>query len=285
MPVTLLQLNKSAFHTRLDLTPDAINLLTMDEVYRLVPGAEPEASKLDLSDLGVATPSSFIFWSNGAFWLAPKKEKGGPPGRLASVKARPIYLVSVEERFAWIGPDEQGRHAVYALHRGEPRLLHTLTGQAAGATMVDDLVVFVERVDSANWRLGSVARTGGEVAFTTTRKGRHPSMLAAAGDVYYYYWDDKSTSEVWAVSPDLRQARVVASGVTCSPLAVADRVFCASMEGLFELSPTSGLPRLVNPTDGASMTTIAVDATRIVWVRDAGPEKLEVKILYRNAAP
>jgi hypothetical protein len=282
MPATLLQLDKSAYHTRIELTADAIYLLTMDGAFRLAPGQPPQESKLELSDNGVATPSAFIYWSKGSFWLAPKK--GGPPGRIADVKERPIFIVSVEERFAWIAPDGQGRHTVYTLRQGEPYALHTLAGTAAAATMVDDVVVFVERVEGG-WRLGSVARGGGPANFTTTRTGPYPAMLTAAGDVYYYFWDDKKTSEVRAVSPDLRSERVVASHVTCSPLAVADRLFCVSMEGLFEISPSSGLPKLVYPGDGPSTTTIAADRNRIVWVRDAGAEKLEVKLIDRNAIP
>lgn len=282
MPVTVAQLDKSPYHTRLELTADAIYLLTMDGAFLLAPGQPPKESKLDLGEIGVATPSSFVFWSNGSFWLAPKK--GGPPGRLANVKERPIFLVSVDERFAWLAPDGQGRHTVYTLRQGQPQAVHTLSGAVAAATMVDDRVVFVERVEGG-WRLGSVATSGGPANFTATRKGPYPAMLAAAGDVYFYYWDDKKTSEVRAVSPDLRNERVVASHVTCSPLAVVDRVFCVNMEGLYEISPTSGLPKLLYPGDGATTTTIAADRSRIVWVRERGAEKLEVKLLDRNAIP
>ncbi len=283
MPETLLQLNQSAYHTRLDLAADAIYLLTMAGAYRLSPGEPPQESRLALSDIGVATPSSFIFWSEGWFWMAAKK--GGAPGRLASVKERPIFIVSVDERFAWIGPGEQGRHTVYTLRQGAPYALHVMSGTVAAATMADDVVVFLERVTTDSWRLGSVARTGGPTNFTATRKGRHPAMLAAAGDVYYYYWEDKKPAEIWAVSPDLQSERVVANGITCSPLAVADRIFCVSMEGLFEISLPSGLPKLIIPQDAMSITTIAADRNRIVWVRDSGPEKLEVKLLRRNANP
>lgn len=282
-PVTLLQLEKSAYQARLVLTADAIYLLTMEGAFRLAPGQAPQESKLDLGDNGVATPSAFIYWSKGAFWLAPKN--GGPPGRLADVKERPIFVASVDDRFAWIAPDEKGRHTVYTLRQGEPYAIHTLSGSATAATMTDDRVVFVERMEGEGWRLGSVARTGGPAAFTATRQGRYPATLAAAGDVYYYYWDDKKLSEVWAVSPDLHTERIVADHITCSPLAVADRLFCVSMEGLFEISPSSGLPKLVYPGDAASTTTLAVDRHRIVWVRDAGPDKLEVKLIDRNAIP
>jgi len=281
-PVTLVRLDKSAYHTRLDLAADAVYLLTMDEAFRLVPGEAPRASKLELSDTGVATPTAFIFWSSGWFWLAPKA--GGPPGRLAGVKERPMFIVSSGERFAWIGPDERGRHAVHALRQGRPEVLYAAPGPVVAASMVDDVVVFVERVGTDGWRLGSVPRTGGEAVFTAPRKGRYPAMLAAAKDVYHYHWDEKGASEVWAASPDLQSHRVVASHVTCSPLAASDSLFCASMDGLYEISPTRGLPKLVHP-DGSSITAIAADRDRIVWVRDAGPEKLEVKLLRRHGAP
>ncbi|MBN2576848.1 MAG: hypothetical protein JXP73_19955 [Deltaproteobacteria bacterium] len=281
--MTLLQLDKSAYHTRLDLAPDAVYLLTMEAAFRLVQGRQPQETKLDLSDTGVATPSAFIFWSNGFLWLAPKQ--GGPPGRLASVKDRPIHIVAAGERFAWIGPDEQGRHTVYTLRQGKPYPVHVLSGQVATATMVEDRVVFVERMGTDGWRLGSIPRSGGSPGFTMTREGRHPAMLAPASDIYYYYYDDKDTSEVWAVSPDLQNERVVARNVICSPLAVADRIFCGHVEGLFEISPRSGLPKLVYPSIASSITTVAVDQTRIVWVDDVGREKLEVRLLARDALP
>lgn len=281
--MTLLRLDQTAYHTRLNLAADAIYLLTMEAAFRLVPGQEPQETKLDLSDNGVATPSAFVFWSKGSFWLAPKR--GGPPGRLASVKSRPIFIVAVDERFAWIGPDEQGHHTVYALRQGRPHAVHVLSGTVAAATMVEDRVIFLERVDSESWRLGSVPRSGGPPSFTAPRKGRYPAMLAAASDVYYYYYDDKDTSEVWAASPDMQTERVVAKNVICSPLAVADRIFCGHVEGLFEISPTSGLAKLVYPNVASSITAIAADQNRIVWVSDVGAEKLEVKLLYRNAIP
>jgi len=281
--VTLLKLDKTAYHTRIDLESDAIYLLTMEGAYRLVQGQAAKEVKLDLSDTGVATPSAFIYWSGGSFWLAPKR--GGPPGRLADVKNRPIFIVSVEERFAWIGPNEQGHHTVYTLRQGKPHALHEMSGPVAGATMVDDRVIFLERVGTDGWRLGSVARDGGPATFTATRKGRYPSMLAAARDIYYYFWGDKKVSEVWAVSPDLQNERVVANNVICSPLAAADRIFCANVEGLYEISPSSGLPKLVYPNIGSSITSISADQNRIVWVSDVGAEKLEVKLLSRSAIP
>jgi len=281
--VTLLKLDKTAYHARLDLASDAVYLLTMEAAFRLVPGQEPTQTKLDLSDTGVATPSAFIFWSKGSFWLAPKQ--GGPPGPLASVKNRPIYIVAVGERFAWIGANEQGRHTVYVLQGGKPHPLYAMSGKAVAATMAEDRIVFVEQLGSEGWRLGSVPRGGGSPGFTATRKGRFPSMLAAAKDVYYYFFDDKDVSEIWAVSPDMQTERVVAKNVICSPLAVADRVFCAQMQGVFEISPTSGLPRLVSPSVASSITTIAADRNRIAWVNDVGAEKLEVKLLDRSALP
>jgi hypothetical protein len=282
-PETLLTLDRSAYHTRLDLASDAIYLLTMEGAFRLAKGHEPQEIKLDLSDNGVATPTAFIFWSKGAFWLAPKR--GGAPGRLAGVKDRPIFIVAVDERFAWIGPDEQGHHAVFVLRQGRPYSLYQAPDTVAAATMVEDRVVFIERVGTDSWRLGSVATGGGPPALTATRKGRYPAMLAPAGDVYYYYFDDKDMSDVWAVSPDLRNERVVSKGFICSPLAVSERIFCGHLEGLFEISPRTGLPKLVFPNLGSTITTIAVDRDRVVWVSDVGREKLAVKLVHRNAIP
>jgi hypothetical protein len=45
------------------------------------------------------------------------------------------------------------------------------------------------------------------------------------------------------------------------------------------------LPKLVYPSIASSITTVAVDQTRIVWVDDVGREKLEVRLLARDALP
>ena len=281
--MTLLTLDRTAYHTKLNLASDAIYLLTMEGAFRLVQGQAPQEMKLDLSESAAATPSAIIFWSNGFLWLAPKQ--GGTPGRLARVKNRPMFIVAVEERFAWVGPDEQGLHAVFVLQHGKPHAVYVASGIVAAATMVEDRVVFLERPETNSWRLGSVPRGGGPPTFTETRIGRYPSMLVAANDVYYYYFDDKDTSEVRAISPDLRTERVVASHVICSPFAVADRVFCGHVEGLFEISPDNGSPQLVYPNIASSITAIAVDQNRVVWVSDIGPDKLAVKMLLRDAIP
>jgi len=90
---------------------------------------------------------------------------------------------------------------------------------------------------------------------------------------------------VRAVAPDLRTERVAASKVICSSPAVADRVFCAKVEGLFVLSPANGSPTLVSPNVALSITAIGADQNRFVWVSDFGREKLDVKLFFRNAIP
>jgi len=283
-PMTLLTLDRTAYHTKLDLAGDAIYLLTLEGAFRLVQGQAPQEMKLDLGGSAVATPSAIIFWSKGFLWLAPKQ--GGPPGRLASVKNQPMFIVAVEERFAWIGPDEQGHHAIFVLRYGKPHAVYVASGMVAAATMVEDRVVFLERPETDSWRLGSVPRDGGPPTFTETRNGRYPAMLvASAREVYYYFFDDKDTSEVRAVSSDLQTERVVASHFICSPFAVADRIFCGHVEGLFEITPDSGSPKLVYPNIASSITAIAADRNRVVWVSDIGPDKLAVKMLFREAIP
>lgn len=283
-PTTLVTLDKPAYHTKLNLAADAIYLLTLDAAFRLVPGQAPQEIKLDHGDSAATTPSAIIYWSKSFLWLAPKQ--GGAPGRVASVKDQPLFIVAVDERFAWVSVDAQGQYAIFNLRQGEPHAVYRASGAVVAATMVEDRVVFIERVGEESWRLGSVARSGGSPSFTVTRKGRYPAMLAAAAsEVYYYCYDDKDLSEVRAVSPDLRTERVVANNVICSPLAAADRVFCAHVEGLFELSPTGGPPKLVYPNIASAITAIGVDQDRVVWVRDVGHEKLDVKLFFRNAIP
>jgi len=274
----LLTLDQSAYHTKVDLDADAIYLIAMDAAFRLAPGEAPYGMKLDLGDNAVATPSAFIFWSNGAIWIAPKH--GGSPGRLAELRRRPQYFVASGETFAWIERNEDGHDAIRGLRGNKPYTIHKPSGTVDAATMLDDRVIFVERVEPTGWHIGAVHMHGGRPSFTATRTGRSPAMLVAARDVYYY---DGNVFEVRALSSDLRDERVLATDIVCSPLAAAaDRIVCGQVEGLFELSLADLSVRLVSPNMRSVITALAVDRERVVWVTDVGRDKLEVKLQLRG---
>jgi hypothetical protein len=275
-PITLFSVAKSAYHVKLNLDGDNIYLLTPDSVFRLAPDHPPEGSRLELGAGAVATSSGFIFWSKSKVWIAPKA--GGAPAALAEVAHEPQFFVAAGEKLAWIDRGDDGRYAIRSLRGSKPYTVYSPAGNVDAATMIYDRVVFVERVSPAAWRLGSVRLDGEAPTFAQQRSGRSPAMLVPGPEVYYY---DGAVFEVRAISPDLRQERVIASDIICSPLAAADRLYCGQVEGLFEVS-LDGVVRLVSPNLRFMSTAIAADRNRVVWVSEAGTDRLEVKLLVRD---
>lgn len=112
---------------------------------------------------------------------------------------------------------------------------------------------------------------------------RAPAILRLLDhDIYYY---DGNGREVRRLSPDLREEEVLVSDFVCSPLAVADRVYCANVEGIFELV-SGGRPRpLVTLGLGATVCDLAADGRRLFWIADAGPDRLTVKAIDVSGPP
>jgi hypothetical protein len=252
-------------------------LLTPDSAFRLTPDGAPQGTKLDLGAGAVATSSGFIFWSKGKIWIAPKS--GGAPVRLAEVVHEPQFFVAAGDKFAFIDRSEDGHFSICLLRGSKATTLYTSAGSLDAATMIHDRVAFVERVADSGWRIGSVPFEGGKPTFTQSRPGRSPSMLAAASDIYYY---DGNLYEVRALSPNLAQERVLAVDIICSPIAAAaDRIYCGQVEGLTEVSLVGGSPKLVIPNVRFMITAVAANRNHVVWVSEAGTDKLEVKLLPR----
>jgi hypothetical protein len=147
--------------------------------------------------------------------------------------------------------------------------------------MQGEVLFFAERPDGSSWRVGRVPVTaggGGGVAFTSLRPGRSPSMLVArAGGATYY---DGNRAEVRRLAPDLQSEQTLVTHFICSPLAVARHVYCARPEGIFELA-AGAPPRQLVTGRGVErpVTDLAATATRLLWVVDAGPDRLEVREL------
>ena len=59
----------------------------------------------------------------------------------------------------------------------------------------------------------------------------------------------------------------------CSPLAVADRVLCARVGGLYELPSSGGAPKSLL-SQGAFITALAARDHEVAWVSDLGADRL-----------
>jgi hypothetical protein len=256
---------------------EAIYLLTSNVAYRIVPGQEPRQMPLDLGIGPALTTSNILFWSNGAIYQVPKS--GGKRNKVGSVAHQPQYFVTSGTHFAWIDRSEEGVFTLQVLENNKPRVFYTATGSVEAMTMHHDWVFFVERAANATYRFGGVSIAGGHPVFTTPRAGRTPAMLTIEQDIYYY---DGNTQTIRTLSLDFQREETIIREFICSPIAVADNVYCGRVEGLFELGKHAPTPRLLADVGRFSITTLTANASRVVWLSDLGPNKLALQMLSRN---
>jgi hypothetical protein len=248
--------------------------LAPNGAYRLVPGEPVQGIELDLGIGPTATHSSFVFWSDGGIWQAPKA--GGTTRRLAKLSLRPQYFVASGENFAWVSLSDDGVYTIQTLAGTEPKTLVSASGEVAALAMVRDAVYFVDRPTPGSWRIGVVRIAGGTPEYTAERSGRRPSLLTGEDAIYYY---DVDRFKVRRVSLELRREDDLASELVCSPVHVARGIFCGSVEGLFELTRPSHAPRVLSYNRPGSITNVQSDARRVLWTVDLGPNRLAVDML------
>jgi len=273
-PQVLLALPTSAYQASLAVDDEAAYLLTAHAAYKLSPGQEPTALKVELGYGASATRHGLMFWSEGA--VRETSKQSGESHRVALLAARPQFFVSSGDAIAWVARSEDGRYSLGSVTGKRPLTAYASPGSIDAAAMLDDWVFFVERPTGAEWRIGAVPARGGAPVMTSARRGRAPSMLAAHHAIYYY---DGNGREVRRLSPDLRDEEVLVADFVCSPLAVADRIYCANVEGIFELVPGARPRPLVTLGLGATVCDLATDGRRLFWIADGGPDRLVVKAL------
>ena len=98
-------------------------------------------------------------------------------------------------------------------------------------------------------------------------------MLVVAESLFYY---DGPSSSVVRVSPDLGSEEVLARDVICSPMAVAENVYCAQPAGLIEIGIDGGVRRTFPLEGSGSITAVAATSTQLTWVSDIGGDQLAV---------
>src|SRR5450432_3124775 len=273
-PTRLTSLPISAYASSLALDDDAVYLLTSDAAYRLVEGQPAQGIRLELGIGAALTQSAFVFWSEGGIWSAPKQ--GGVTRRLARFSHQPQYFVASGNAFAWVDQSEDGLYTIQTLVGNQPRVLVSSTGEIRALNMIGDAVYFVERPSDDSWRLGVARIAGGEPEYATERKGRAPALLAGVDDLYYY---DLDQSKVLKRSLDLRSEQVQLDNFVCSPIFVSSCVFCACVEGLFEVSKATGTPTVLVHDRPGTITNISANSKVVAWTVDLGQDQLAVDML------
>jgi hypothetical protein len=278
-PKRLTSLPISAYAASLALDDDAVYLLTSHAAYRLVEGEPPQGIRLELGIGATLSQSAFVFWSDGGIWSAPKQ--GGVTRRLANFSHQPQYFVASGNAFAWVDESEDGLYTIQALAGSQPRVLVSSTGEIRALNLIGDAVYFVQRPSDGSWRLGVVKISGGVPEYATERKGRAPALLAGQDAVYYY---DLDQSKVFKRSLDLRSEQIQLENFVCSPIYVSSSIFCACVEGLFEVSKETREPTVLVHDHPGTITSISSNSKLVAWTVDLGQDQLAVDMLPLPAA-
>jgi hypothetical protein len=257
----------SAYGVRIDFEGDTL-VLASAKGLRLYPATGPASEVArDFGDTFALAGARVVYFDAGRILVSLR---GAEPKALARVAERPRSIAVDREHVAWVSSGADGPSVLWSLGAEAPRELAKLEGRVDALVLASDWVFFLEQGRSGTWRLGGVPREGGTPAFQDWRSGRMPSTLVAHGDLFYY---DGPSRSVLRTSPDLASSEVLAQGVICSPLAVADRVLCARVGGVYELPSSGGVPKDLFK-QGAFVTALAARDHEIAWVSDLGADRL-----------
>lgn len=271
-PVTVLELNQSAYHLQLGFDRSALIVVSPDSLYRIAPGAVAERWALEEQSVVGAIELPFITFSKGR--LFRRAEWGAPPLDWAALQAFPAELVGSGRGCAWLeGSREQ---SVYRIHScgAVRRVLYETSAPLAGLVVLGGWVFFTETVDESGYRIGGVSLDGGTPRFSEAFSGRRPSQLYAGDSLYFY---DINTHALRRVSPDFVLQDVIAKQVICSPLAISDRVVCAEPGGIFQLSLPEGHRMQLASESGGLVVAVAASSRHVAWVVDGA--KASVRVL------
>ena len=273
-PTRLIKLPVSAYSTSLAIDGEAVYLMTSNAAYRLVAGQPAHGIELDLGTGPALTQSAFIFWSKGAIWRAPKE--GGQTRLLAKFPHQPQYFVTSGDAFAWVDNSDEGVFTIQSLNGSTPRVLVRSALEISSLDMIGNSVYFVQRSSDAAWRIGRVRVTGGEPEYATEHRGPTPAMLTGADEIYYF---DMSKTEIRRLTHGLQDEETLLKNFVCSPIFVADEIYCGCVEGLFDVHKELKKPRVLVFGPHGPITYIRANANLVAWIVDAGPDMLAVDML------
>jgi len=273
-PTRLISLPVSAYLPSLALDGDDVYLLTPKAGYRLTAGKPPEKIDLELGNGSVLAESGIVYWSKGAIWNAAKH--GNSVWRLASVPKQPEYLVTSGVGIAWFDRVDDGTYRIQSLSGGKVRVLTTQKDDISALHMIHEWVFYVRRAKDNTWRIGRVHVTGGEPVYTDSRSGPTPSQLTGTEHVAYY---DMDKSEIHQLTTDLKSENLWARDFVCSPIVEAKHIFCARVEGLFELPADNHVPKPLTFGRRDTITLLRANSKHVVWIVDLGANQLAVDTL------
>jgi hypothetical protein len=256
-------------------TATGFYLLTDTTAFRLVPGASPQSFPLPRGADATWSEPGPTLWIDGN--VVRLELSAGRRTVITPLPDQPRLLTTSGDSVGWLSKAPDGTSLLGSTALSRPA--YRSQGYIETVTMLSDWLFFVERMKDSSWRLGAVPTSGGSARFTPARQGRAPAMLVASDEALYYY--DGNAFEVRRASPDLESESVVGHGV-CSPLAVSGSVFCARVEGVFELAPDEPPRQLAAGGPRSLITDIAATPRHVAWVSEAGTDRLEVHVIERS---
>ena len=189
-----------------------------------------------------------------------------------------MQIIATGKHVAWIDKDENGKFALQVLRKSKPKIIYNSKGDITASVVLKGWGFFVERTEYGVWRFVRVSLSGdASIRYSEWHKGRVPSMLSASEHVYYY---DLPARSVRRITVNLKSETTVAGEIVCSPIAaVSNRVLCARVEGIFELSKANGALRKLTQEPMGLTTAIAGSSQIVAWVGDNGNTKAVIRKL------
>jgi hypothetical protein len=269
---TLYEQESSAYHARLFADHDGAVLVTEDGFTTFAAGKAAARRAVSLGPVVARQGGALAFWRSGA--LRTISLSDGHESELATLPAAPQYLLASEGRIAWIQTREPAGTILRALSGGAVRLVYETEERVSAAVLRASTVYWVAVRQDGAWSIGRVGLDGQHTA-TGAEHGRPPAMLALGPDgVYFYAGRDRG---VRRLTFDLKQETSVLAQVICSPLVVSSRVVCAHVGGVFDIPPSSSLPRFLAAERAGPVTSVAATSERAFWVAESGEERLVVR--------
>jgi hypothetical protein len=270
-PQLLLSLPVSAYQASVAVVDEAVCVLTPRAAYRLIPGQPQAQLPIPEGAEAVLAGGSVVYWSNGALWRVRFESQAK---RVAEAPERPQLLAASERMVAWSARSKAGQTSIRS---AEGQLLFSSPNPISALTMRGDRLAFIERLGPRAWRLGQLDTSGDAPRLGHPNATRVPAMLAL-GNRHVYYYGGLSWG-LRAASADLRSEQTLLRHEVCSPLAVADRIYCAQVEGLIELSQGGEKLRWLHKNQGRLITSLAADPSKVVWIQEAAQGHLDVEML------
>jgi hypothetical protein len=259
----------SSYAAGLVVDVDTIYLLTDRIAYRFAPGASPQQIPVENGGTAAVTRTDLIYWFQGAVWAVPKV--GGKARRLAPLEHQPQSFMAAGDDFAWLDMPVRDHFQIQTLDGHSVRTLFFHAGRIETATMDAGRVFFVRRDTETSWRIGSVSVHGGDVRYASPKSGPTPAKLSVAGEVFHY---DLNSGEIRKLSADLSREETLRNDLICSPIAVAAKIYCPNMAGLFELARQPGAKVVPIFPEPRTLAAVAASSRLLAWLVDAGPDRL-----------